>query len=380
MNLKEKLAEAQKRLVEIKAAVENGEKGAEELEAAIEGVKTAQANLDAAEQAEKMIKSLGAKKDEKADQEGKKTEYTSLGDFAAKNLNLSDVVAGKAKSAGTGYGFKARTDAHTAPSVITTDNRVVDLVDELNLRGLFGAESISGNALTYFQLQATEGNTAVTAQGATKPQIHVPSTPVTVPLAKIAGWFWETDELLNDAPFLKSAIDNRGMYELRRAVETYLATTLLGTSGIQTQAIAGQALSADDIFKGITKVQSATGYAADAIVINPADYETLRLAKDSNLQYYGGGYFYAPYGNGAVAGQPGLWGRNTVVTTAVAQGTVLVGAFKAGASVIGKAGEGASIEVFRGDHDDAINNRVTVVVEERLALAVRIPSAFVKIS
>lgn len=380
MNLKEKLAEAQKRLVEIKAAVENGEKGAEELEAAIEGVKTAQANLDAAEQAEKMIKSLGAKKDEKADQEGKKTEYTSLGDFAAKNLNLSDVVAGKAKSAGTGYGFKARTDAHTAPSVITTDNRVVDLVDELNLRGLFGAESISGNALTYFQLQATEGNAAVTAQGATKPQIHVPSTPVTVPLAKIAGWFWETDELLNDAPFLKSAIDNRGMYELRRAVETYLATTLLGTSGIQTQAIAGQALSADDIFKGITKVQSATGYAADAIVINPADYETLRLAKDSNLQYYGGGYFYAPYGNGAVAGQPGLWGRNTVVTTAVAQGTVLVGAFKAGASVIGKAGEGASIEVFRGDHDDAINNRVTVVVEERLALAVRIPSAFVKIS
>lgn len=380
MNLKEKLAEAQKRLVEIKAAVENGEKGAEELEAAIEGVKTAQANLDAAEQAEKMIKSLGAKKDEKADQEGKKTEYTSLGDFAAKNLNLSDVVAGKAKSAGTGYGFKARTDAHTAPSVITTDNRVVDLVDELNLRGLFGAESISGNALTYFQLQATEGNAAVTAQGATKPQIHVPSTPVTVPLAKIAGWFWETDELLNDAPFLKSAIDNRGMYELRRAVETYLATTLLGTSGIQTQAIAGQALSADDIFKGITKVQSATGYAADAIVINPADYETLRLAKDSNLQYYGGGYFYAPYGNGAVAGQPGLWGRNTVITTAVAQGTVLVGAFKAGASVIGKAGEGASIEVFRGDHDDAINNRVTVVVEERLALAVRIPSAFVKIS
>lgn len=380
MNLKEKLAEAQKRLAEIKAAVENGEKGAEELEAAIEGVKTAQANLDAAEQAEKMIKSLGAKKDEKADQEGKKMEYTSIGDFAAKNLDLSAIVAGKAKSAGTGYGFKAQTDAHTAPSVITTDNRVVDLVDELTLRGLFGAESISGNALTYFQLQATEGAAAVTAEGATKPQIHVPSTPVTVPLSKIAGWFWETDELLNDAPFLKSAIDNRGMYELRRAVETYLATTLLGTSGIQTQAIAGQALDADDIFKGITKVQSATGYAADAIVINPADYETLRLAKDSNLQYYGGGYFYAPYGNGAVAGQPGLWGRTTVITTAVTQGTVLVGAFKAGASVIGKAGEGASIEVHRGDHDDAINNRVTVVVEERLALAVRIPSAFVKIS
>jgi len=33
-----------------------------------------------------------------------------------------------------------------------------------------------------------------------------------------------------------------------------------------------------------------------------------------------------------------------------------------------------------GDHDDAIYNRVTVVVEERLALATRIPAAFVKIT
>ena len=55
---------------------------------------------------------------------------------------------------------------------------------------------------------------------------------------------------------------------------------------------------------------------------------------------------------------------------------IIVGAFRQGASVVTKAGEGASIEVHRGDHDDAIHNRVTVVVEERLALAVRYPKAF----
>jgi hypothetical protein len=32
-----------------------------------------------------------------------------------------------------------------------------------------------------------------------------------------------------------------------------------------------------------------------------------------------------------------------------------------------------------GDHDDRTNNRVTVIVEERLGLAVRRPSAFVKV-
>ena len=70
----------------------------------------------------------------------------------------------------------------------------------------------------------------------------------------------------------------------------------------------------------------------------------------------------------------------TIVTPNITAGTVLVGAFKQGATVVTKAGEGARIEVHTGDHDDAIYNRVTVVVEERLALAVRYPKAFVKIT
>lgn len=378
MTILEKLTEAKENLAEVKAAVETGEKNAEELSEAIEAVKSAQASVDAAEEAEKLIESLKPVKKESENEE-KKMEIKTLGDFALENLDVKSIISGMSKSAGTVYREKAATDIHTAPQIVTVDNTVVDVQKELSMRALFGSESISGNALTYFRLGATEGAAAVTAEGATKPQLHVPSNPITVPLSKIAGWFYETDELLRDAPFMKSAIDNRGMFELRLAVENYLATTLLGTSGIQTQA-ASATLSADDIFKAITKVQTATGYAADAIVMNPADYETLRLAKDSNLQYYGGGYFYGPYGNGTVAQQPGIWGRQTVVTTAVAAGTVLVGAFKAGASVIGKAGEGERIEVFVGDHDDAINNRVTVVVEERLALAVRVPAAFVKIS
>ena len=131
-------------------------------------------------------------------------------------------------------------------------------------------------------------------------------------------------------------------------------------------------------------VKGASNLNADAIIINPADYQRLRLLKDGTGgtvgQYYGGGYFYGPYGNGQTAQQPGLWGLNTVITSDVTAGTVLVGAFKQGASVITKQGGGARVEVVTGDHDDAIYNRVTVVVEERLGLATRIPAAFVKIT
>lgn len=307
----------------------------------------------------------------------------TLGEYAMKNLDLTAMRSGASKSAATGYGFKAATDAHMAPQIADVSRRVVDIDIQLGVRDLFGSEQISGNALTYFKMGATEkpsgGAPKGVAQGAAKPQLHVPYDSVTVPLQKIAGWFYETDELLNDAPFLASTVDNRGLFELRNAIESYLGAQLLATSGIQTATYAST-LSADDIFSAMMSVKTATGYDADAIMINPVDYQALRTAKDSNQQYYGGGYFYAPYGNGQLAEQPGIWGLKTVITTAVASGTVLVGAFRAGGSVVTKSGEGASIEVHRGDHDDAINNRVTVVVEERVALAVRVPSAFVKVS
>lgn len=344
-------------------------------------IEAEQARLDAVAEKSAILESMkGAKSAPKAEAPAK-----SLGEYAEKHLDLSAMLSGASKSAGTPYGFKAATDAHVAPQIISYSQNVVDVRPENAIRGLFGSEQISGNAITYYQMGATEvptgGSPKAVAQGATKPQLHVPYTPVTVPLQKIAGWFYETDELLSDAPFLRSAIDNRGMFELAKAADAYLATTLLATSGIQSKTYTQAAgLTADVLFEAMMAIKTQTGYDADAILINPTDYAALRLAKDGSSQYYGGGYFFAPYGNGNLETQPGIWGLKTVVTTAVAAGTVLVGAFKAAASVVNKAGEGASIEVHRGDHDDAINNRVTVVVEERLALAVRVPAAFAKVS
>lgn len=304
----------------------------------------------------------------------------NLGEYAVKNLDVSAIRNGSAKNAGTDYGYmrgsKAATDLHTAPSIVVTDTNIVENRRPLSLRDLFGAERISGNAISYYVETATEGAPAEVAEGALKPQFHMGYEPATATLQKIAGWFYETDELLEDAEFMASAINNRGLYELDLAVEKYLADKLLNTSGIGSVA---EAPSADSIFKAMTAVQTASGHVADAVVINPVDYQTIRLSKDQAGQYLGGGAFFAPYGNGDVVAQPGLWGLNTIVSTAVEQGTAIVGAFRTAASVYSKANAGARIEVFVGDHDDAVNNRVTVVVEERLELVTRIPSAFVEV-
>ena len=369
----------------LNAAIEGGEKAA--IDAATEQVKAAQSAIDAAKAGEALIKSLGTNDGKKAESE---PEPRTLGDYAMKHLDLTAIRSGASKSAGTGYGFKTYTDAQSSQQIIQYDQRVVDTaIRDLEVRNLFGSESITGNALKYFILGAREDNSApapgTVSEGAAKPQFHIVESSATVTLQKIAGWFYETDELLEDNAFLKSAIDARGLFELDARVEAYLLSTLLGTSGIGTATYThGGKVTPDDVFKAIMTIKSASGLNADAIIMNPADYQAVRLLKDGTGgtigQYYGGGAFYGPYGNGNLNLQPGLWGLNTIVTSNITSGTILVGSFKQGASVITKANGGARIEVVTGDHDDAIYNRVTVVVEERLGLAVRRPAAFVKIT
>lgn len=380
--LLEKLKAAQAALAE---AMENGD--AEAIKGATEGVKAAQAALDAAKEGAALIKSLGQTEHERNPSE---KPARTLGEFAEKNLDLSAMRAGASKSAGTNYGFKTYTDPQTSQQILETSQQVADTaIRDLEVRGLFGSETITGNALKYFILGAREDNNApapgAVNEAAAKPQFHIVESSATATLQKIAGWFYETDELLEDNAFLKSALDARGLFELDARVNAWLVSTVLGTSGLGADTYAhGGTCSADDIFGAIMAIKANSGLNADAILINPTDYQRLRLLKDGTGgtvgQYYGGGYFYGPYGNGAANTQPGLWGLKTVVTPDITAGTVLVGNFKQGASIISKANGGARIEIHTGDHDDAIYNRVTVVVEERLGLAVRRPKAFVKIT
>lgn len=379
MNLKELLAAA-------KAALTEALKGddVEAIKSATAEVKRLQDAIEAADEADALLKSLGTNEGKK---EGESEQpIRTLGEYALKHLDLSAMRAGAAKSAGTPYGFKAYTDAQLSQQIIQYDTNVVDTAfRDLEMRSLFGSETITGNALKYFILGAREDNSApapgaVDENGA-KPQFHIVESSATVTLQKIAGWFYETDELLEDNAFLASALNNRGLFELDARVNTWLLSTLLGTSGLGTATYThGSTVGPDDLFKAIMQVKSASGLNADAIICNPADYVAMRLAKDEVLQYYGAGPFYGPTGQGSPELTPGIWGKRVVANPDITQGTVLVGNFRMGASIITKANSGARIEIVTGDHDDRTHNRVTVIVEERLGLAVRRPGAFVKLT
>lgn len=380
----DQLRGAKAELAAIKARLERQEKAApgdaEELSRVIDRVRGLQAAKARADKDQALIKALynpqGATTP--AYPEGAAMEFKTLGEFAAHHIARARGGVAGAKFDLSSPEFKAAApftvNAASSPIADYDTANVYGARRELMVADLFGAEVISGNALTYYlEGAAVEGGPAVVAEGAKKPLTSWEITPVTKVLQKVAAHYKESSELMEDAPWMASSVNSRGIHLHMLAVESFLLSELSGTSGIQ----AGAALDADGVFDAMTKVRAASGFPADGIVVNPADYQAMRLAKDANEQYLAGGPFYGQYGNGTIVEQPGLWGLRTVVSASVPQGTAYVGAFALGGSVVTKGG--VRVDASNTNEDDFIKNVVTILIEQRLALAVRYPAAFVKI-
>ena len=379
MTLKERFEAAKSALVEVKSAVEAGEKSVDDLQNAVTEFESVQAQMKAADDAETLLKGLKKPFEEKADKEvEEKTMPRTLGENFVEEIKKQTI--GKKFDLNI-PAFKAATDTQTSPAgavdfATTFDKTVVEAARvPLVVRDLFGAENISGSTLVYLVEGAMQGTPAVTAEGAEKPQIHFADpTPKTVSLAKVACHIKESDEYIHDYPFLASAINGRLLYELGLVEQNKLVTDLLATSGIQTGTYAANATAsgiADAILQAAMDVQNSSGFAADAILINPADWYALRIAKDGEDRYYGGGFFGAQ-------NVPNLWGINVCVSPAVTAGTIVVGAYKTCASVVQNGG--VSVEAVNTNEDDFVKNLMTIRAEERLALAVRRPAGFKKLT
>lgn len=380
MTLLEKLAEAKENLTQVKAAVEAEEKSAEDLSTAIEEVKGLQAQIKAADEAEELMKALETPKEEKAEKEEKTMEYKNLGEYVAAKVKEEEYDPRDRKPFHT-KPFKAAAPmtipSGVKPAITTYDQNVYGNLRELMIADLFATETISNNALTFFVESSTvEGGPAYTTEGNEKPMMSFGDpTSVTAALRTIASYMKESNQLVHDAPWLASAINDRGLFQHHLAVESYLVSALSGTSGIGT----GNKMTPDGILKAKMTVWKNSGYRPDTLLINPEDLYNIMIRKDTNGQYYGGGFATGAYGNGAVAEEPTIWGLRVIPSASVTQGTCFVGAFKAGGSIV-RSDEGLGVEIAYQNEDDFIKNMITVRIEERLVLAVRRPACFVKIT
>ena len=376
MTLKEQLAEAKSALAALKERIEaNDAEAITEGEKLQEEIETKTAEIEQAEKKANLLNLIGKKESEDNTMEVKKTA-ASLGEHFVEYVKSKGNVDKRFDLAAPVY-VKAATDTQTSPAAAvdyatTFDRNVVTAARvPLVIRDLFGAESISGSTLVYLVEGAIQGAPAVTAEGAEKPQVHFADPTVkTVSLKKIACHIKESEEYINDYPFLASVINGRLMYELGLVEQNTLVTDLLATSGIGTGSIAAAATYldvAEAILQAAMDVQASSGFAADAIALNPADWFKLRTLKLTTNEYFAGGPFGAQ-------NLPSLWGIPVCVTPAIAANKFVVGAFKTCGSVV--ANGGMRVEAVNTNEDDFVKNLMTIRAEERLALAVRRPAGF----
>lgn len=316
------------------------------------------------------------------------TGAKSLGDQFAKTA-LPGWADGQGRRSASSPDFKAAND----PFVVGTNGQtqygpvIQTALRRLTVADLLASGQLSASSLTYWRQGAVVGAPAAVAENAPKPYLNFAWSPVTESLTKIAALTKVSDEAMADTDYIVSVINSQLVVRLQIEEENQLLNGngtapnmrgILNRSGIQTHSSTAAANNMDAIFHGVTLVATNALMPADGIVINPTDFEVLRLAKDLNGQYFGGGPFSGPYGQGGITLSPPLWGVPTVVTPAIAAGTVLVGAFQQSAQVFRKGG--ISVESTNSNTDDFENNRVTLRAEERLLMAVYFAAGFVKVT
>ncbi|WP_338562536.1 phage major capsid protein [Acinetobacter sp. KS-LM10] len=262
---------------------------------------------------------------------------------------------------------------------VTADNQgiIAPIFQRMTVRDLIAGGQTNSNAIEYTVESGFTNNATTVAENTAKPYSDIQFDNITANVRTIAHLFKASRQIMDDAPALQSYIDARARYGLQLAEERQL---LLGNgAGQNLHGIIPQAQSFDET---LVKIGNATSidrirYAllqavlaelpSTGIVLNPIDWAGIQLTKDNEGRYI--------IGNPINGNAPTLWNLPTVETQAMAVDTFLTGAFSMGAQIFDRM----DIEVLISTENDKNfeQNMISIRAEERLALAVYRPEAFV---
>lgn len=273
------------------------------------------------------------------------------------------------------------TDTDGAAGDLVTTTRLPGILAlpqrRLTVRDLLSQGRMDGNALEYVKETGFTNNAGMVAEGEKKPESTMKFDLVSTTAKVIAHYVKASRQILSDASQLASLIDQRLRYGLAFKEEEQLLNgdgTGQNLLGIIPQATAfaapfdpaGTETNIDNIRLALLQAELAE-YPATGVVMHPTEWARIELLKDTTGRYIIGN----PQGTiGAT-----LWSRPVVTTQAIGADKFLAGAFKLGAQIFDRWQ--ARVEVATENEDDFVKNMVTVLAEERLALAVYRPEAFI---
>lgn len=275
------------------------------------------------------------------------------------------------------------TNADGSAGALTRAERVAGMMTslpnrQLRVRDLIAPGTTSASSIEYPQETGFTNNAGMTAEGTLKPESSLKYGLKNAPVRKIAHWMRASNEILADAPALQSMIDERLRYGLAFKEDGQLLNgdgtnqNLLGINAVAsayvkpTGAVVAGETPIDRLRLGMLQVTLAE-YPSTGFVLNPIDWTNIELVKDA-----AGGYILA---NPAGLTGPTLWGLPVVETQTQAVGKFTTGAWRMAAQIFDR--QQAAVTVSSEDRDNFVNNLVTILAEERLALTIYRPEAFV---
>ncbi|MEN4605999.1 phage major capsid protein [Pantoea agglomerans] len=247
----------------------------------------------------------------------------------------------------------------------------------LFIRDLIAPGRTQSNTIYYVQQTGFTNKASVVPENTTKPYSDIQFAEKTTAVRTIAHMFKASKQILDDFAQLQSTVDAEMRYGLSYVEEQEI---LFGNGeGAHLAGIIPQAKP----FSAAFAVQNETGidilrlamlqaqlarFPASGHVLHFTDWAKIELSKDTLGRYI--------LANPSQLTTPTLWGL-PVVATEAAQflGKFLTGAFNSGAQIFDR--EEANVVVSSENADDFEKNMISIRCEERLALAVYRPEAFV---
>ena len=261
------------------------------------------------------------------------------------------------------------------PGIITEPEKL------LRIRDLLAKGTTSSNTIEYVRETVYSNAAAPVAESKEGTEVVKPESTLefekdTAPVVTIAHWVPATRQIIADSSVLSSYINSRLIYGLKLEEEDQILNGS-GTGG-HISGLVTEATPFDDSLRSVNDnlvdvirkaiLQAGLAqYPVTGIVLHPTDWASIELLKGSDQRYL---WVTVPEG-----GVSRLWRVPVVETTAIAQGHFLVGAFSLGAQLFDR--EQASIRISEHHSDFFTKNMVAVLCEERIALAVYRPQAFI---
>jgi HK97 family phage major capsid protein len=279
------------------------------------------------------------------------------------------------------YGLKQITSIDSSGGAGIWSTRLPGVIEEplrpLSIRDLLDQGSTDSNLIEWVRENVYTNEADVVSEGALKPESNITYERLDVPVRTIAHWIRASKQVLADFKQLQTMINGRMRWGLRIKEEDEIlygdgtGEHLLGLIPQATDYNTALNRTGDtfiDVIRhAILQVRLAF-YPASGIVVSPTDWHNIELTKDNENRYL----MASPQGRIPAM----LWGLPVVESDGMAtSGEFLVGAFRLAATLFDR--EEAAILLSTEDRDNFIRNLVTILAEERLALAVTRPRAFV---